>query len=105
NGDGFPDIATGWEQSGQAGIYLHPGKRAVQEPWPYIHLPNNPNIEDALLVDLDGDGHLDLVTCCEGKTCGLFFHWSPPQKELQLRAATSSGNKTLPEPKKPAPKK
>ena len=28
-------------------------------------------------MDLDGDGAIDVVSCCEGKTNAVFVHWAP----------------------------
>jgi hypothetical protein len=42
--------------------------------------------EDALLVDLDRDGRLDVLSCCEGATRAIFVHWSPKRIEDLLRA-------------------
>lgn len=33
--------------------------------------------EDSFFVDLDGDGHIDVVSACEGETSSMFVHWSP----------------------------
>ena len=41
--------------------------------------------EDAVFVDLDGDGDEDIVSCSEGRTRTVHFHWSPrndPQRKV-----------------------
>lgn len=35
-------------------------------------------------VDPDGDGFIDLVSNCEGKTKAIFVHWSPKDKNRLL---------------------
>src|SRR5262245_13741675 len=56
NGDGLPDCVTGWEQSGVVTVCLHPGLKAVKEPWPNVRFKSSGNVEDAVFVDLDNDG-------------------------------------------------
>lgn len=86
NGDGYPDLATGFEEGGVSRIYLNPGHgSASKEHWPYVELPS-PHVEDALLVDLDQNGIVDLVTACEGKTNQIFFHWAPDDPDDYLDA-------------------
>lgn len=77
NGDGYPDIATGWEEGGITRVYQHPGLAKVRQPWPAVAVGKTPNVEDAVWADLDGDGLLDVVSSCEGKTRSLFVHWAP----------------------------
>ncbi len=76
NGDGRPDIATGWEEGGITRVYQHPGVAAVRAPWPAVTVGNTPHVEDAVWVDLDGDGALDVISSCEGRTRQVFVHWS-----------------------------
>lgn len=77
NGDGLPDIVTGWEEGGVTRICINPGPAKAREPWKAFTVGKTVSVEDAVLVDLDGDGRLDVVTCCEGKTRGMFVHWAP----------------------------
>ncbi len=77
NGDGLPDLATGWEEGGQARAYLHPGPEAVREPWPRVVAGRIASPEDALFVDIDGDGRMDVLSSCEGRTRSHFVHWAP----------------------------
>ncbi len=77
NRDGLADIVTGWEQSGLVRIYINPGKAKSKEKWPYVTVGVAPDVEDAVLVDLDADGSLDLVSSSEGKTRRVQVHWAP----------------------------
>ena len=43
--------------------------------------------EDAVFVDLDNDGAVDVISCCEGKTKSVFVHWAPRDKDKYLDAA------------------
>src|ERR1700752_252896 len=38
NGDGLPDIATGWEEGGVVRAYLHPGYAGVRKAWPSVQV-------------------------------------------------------------------
>lgn len=87
NGDRLPDIATGFEQGGVTRVYLHPGREKAASPWPKVSVGATPDAEDALLADLDGDGAMDVVTCCEGKTRSVFFCWAPKEKERFMDAS------------------
>ena len=85
NRDGRLDVVTGWEEGGVIRVCLHPGEKEVTKPWPSVTVGKVKSAEDAVLVDLDGDGALDVVSCCEGKTRTMFIHWAPsePQRYLQ----------------------
>ncbi len=76
NGDGRMDVVTGWEEGGRIRIAVHPGAEC-RRPWPAVTVGRVGQPEDAVLIDLDRDGHLDVVSCCEGKTRTLFAHWAP----------------------------
>lgn len=78
NHDGFPDVVSGWEEGGLVRIYLNPGPLAVKKAWRQTTVGKVKSPEDAVLVDLDRDGRLDVVSCCEGKNRAVYFHWSPP---------------------------
>lgn len=84
NGDGLPDIATGWEQGGQVRAYLHPGHSKVKEKWPAVTVGAVKSPEDAVFADLDGDGATDVVSCCEGGTRSVFVHWAPKERPRYL---------------------
>jgi hypothetical protein len=86
NGDGLPDIATGWEQGGVVRVCLNPGPAKARSPWPAVTVGNVRDVEDAVFADLDGDGALDVVSAGEGKERALFIHWAPKSKERYLDA-------------------
>jgi VCBS repeat protein len=77
NGDGLMDIATGWEEGGLIRVYFNPGPEKARQPWPKITVGNIASPEDAVLVDLNDDGQMDVVSCCEGKVCQVNIHWAP----------------------------
>ncbi len=84
NGDGLLDIATGWEEGGLIRMYLNPGRSKVKQKWPAVTVGKVGSPEDAVFVDLDGDGAVDVVSCCEGRVKSMYVHWSPkdPAKRL-----------------------
>ncbi len=84
NGDGLPDIATGWEEGGMIRAYLHPGKGTVKAPWPAVTVGEVRSPEDAVFADLDGDGAADVVSSCEGGTRCVFVHWAPRERARYL---------------------
>lgn len=77
NRDGLLDIVTGWEESGETRAYLHPGPARVHEPWPSVVVGSAPSVEDAIWVDLNLDGQLDVLSSCEGKEQSLRMHLAP----------------------------
>jgi hypothetical protein len=87
NGDGLMDIATGWEEGGVVRAYLHPGLGKVKQPWPKVTVGKVKSAEDAVFADLDGDGAVDVVSCCEGGTKCVFVHWAPRNKADYLNAS------------------
>ncbi|MEQ8787950.1 MAG: VCBS repeat-containing protein [Pirellulaceae bacterium] len=84
NGDGLPDITTGWEEGGVIRVYVNPGPQKAKHAWPAVTVGAVKSPEDAVLVDLDGDGALDVVSSCEGKTRTVFVHWAPAEAERYL---------------------
>lgn len=84
NGDGLPDIVTGWEQGGVTRLASHPGLQRVKDKWPAVVVGRTPDVEDAVLVDLDGDGALDVVSSSEGETRRMFVSWAPTSKDRLL---------------------
>lgn len=74
NGDGWPDMVTGWEEGGEVRLYLNPGPRRAREPWPRVTVGMVRDAEDAVFADLDSDGRLDVVSCTEGQTRTVFWH-------------------------------
>jgi hypothetical protein len=87
NGDGLPDIATGWEEGGVIRAYLNPGTAKAGSRWPAVTVGNVKSPEDAVMADLDGDGAMDVVSSCEGNNRTVFIHWAPTDKEKYLDAA------------------
>jgi len=79
NGDGLPDIATGWEEGGRVKVYVNPGAKKAKTAWPQVTVGEVRSPEDAVLADLDGDGAVDVVSCCEGSTQTVFVHWAPKE--------------------------
>lgn len=77
NGDGLQDLVVGWEESGQVRAYFHPGKKAVREAWPFAEVGTAPSVEDAVWVDLNGDGRWDVLSSCEGNEQSLRMHFAP----------------------------
>ncbi len=82
NGDGLQDIATGWEEGGKVRAYLNPGHKKAREPWPAVTGGSVPSPEDAVFVDLNRDGAVDVVSSTEGKSRTLFVHWAPSENYL-----------------------
>ena len=91
NGDGYQDIATGWEEGGVVRAYLHPGYMNVKGAWPAVTVGKVRKPEDAVFVDLDSDGSVDVVSACEGQTKTIYVHWAPKDraKYLSPRAWTT----------------
>lgn len=85
NADGLPDIATAWEEGGQIRVYLNPGPAAAKRPWPAVTVGRVPTPEDAVLVDLDGDGAVDVVSCCEAGQA-IYIHWAPRGPDSLMNA-------------------
>lgn len=87
NGDGLMDIATGWEEGGVVRAYLHPGRGKERQEWPAVTVGEVRSAEDAVFVDLDADGAMDVVSSCEGGTRSMFVHWAPGDAAAYLDAA------------------
>ncbi|MCD0458504.1 FG-GAP repeat domain-containing protein [Roseiconus lacunae] len=76
DGDGHLDVVTGWEESGVVRFYLNPGPDLAKQPWPAVTVAAAASPEDAVPVDVDGDGNLDIVSCHEGKRRQVLVHFS-----------------------------
>lgn len=77
DGDGLPDIVSGFESEGVTILFRNPGPPRAKESWPSITLGKTPKAEDATFVDLDGDGALDVVTSSEQHFERVFIQWNP----------------------------
>ena len=86
NNDGLMDIATGWEEGGITRAYINPGYDKAKQKWPAVTAGITPGVEDAVFIDLDNDGAVDVVTSCEGKKRSLNIHWAPKQNYLDSQA-------------------
>ncbi|MEJ2703330.1 MAG: VCBS repeat-containing protein, partial [Sedimentisphaerales bacterium] len=84
NRDGWTDITTGWEEGGLTRLYLNPGPQKAKGKWPSVTTGETPSVEDAVFVDLDGDGAVDVVSCCEGSTQCVFVQWAPKNAQDYL---------------------
>lgn len=80
NQDGLPDLVTGWEEGGVVRVYEHPGFDFVTKPWPKQTVGDVKKAEDAVFVDLDHDGLLDVVSSCEGNIRTAYVHWNRGKK-------------------------
>ncbi|PQO31287.1 hypothetical protein C5Y96_13165 [Blastopirellula marina] len=91
NGDGLPDLCTGWEEGGMIRAYLHPGHANVKQPWPAVTVGEVKSPEDAVFMDVNGDGAMDVVSSCEGKQQTIFTHLAPtnPDEYLKREAWTT----------------
>ncbi len=76
--DGDLDLAVGWEEDGVTRLYLNPGPSPeVYRKWEWIECGLTPNVEDAMIMDVDGDGRPDVVSCSEGAEKRIFVHFAP----------------------------
>ncbi len=74
NGDGMLDIVTGWEEGGKVRVCVNPGPAMVRAQWPSTEVGTAADVEEAIFTDLDGDGHLEVVSATEGDTRTVFWH-------------------------------
>lgn len=86
DGDGRLDLVTGWEEGGQVRVYLQPPKDRIREPWPAVTVGRVNSPEDACFFDVNGDGRLDVISCCEGNEQTVFVHLAPRQVDQFLVA-------------------
>jgi hypothetical protein len=84
DGDGLADVATAWEEGGEIRVCLNPGPSRVRSAWPSVTIGRVRSPEDAVIVDLDGDGFPDVVSCAEGRTRSVFVHWNPGDPDALL---------------------
>ena len=85
NGDGLPDLCTGWEEGGVIRVYLHPGHAKAKQPWPAVTVGKVKSPEDAVFMDVNGDGAIDVVSSCEGRQKTMFVHFAPTKPEDYLQ--------------------
>ncbi len=76
NNDGKLDIVTGWEESGVTKIYIHPGLENIKKNWPAVIVGNTPAVEDAVFMDANNDGKMDVVSLTEKGSETIFVHWN-----------------------------
>lgn len=86
NGDGRMDLTTGWEEGGLVRVYLNPGPLKASASWPAVTVGRVRSPEDAVFADMDGDGAVDVVSSCEGRTRSMFVHWAPKNRAHYLDA-------------------
>lgn len=84
DGDGLEDVVTSFETSGEVMVYLHPASGVLSEPWPSVNVGSIARGEDALGMDVDGDGAIDIVSSHEGDTMGIYVHWAPIDPTLYM---------------------
>lgn len=94
--DGRLDIGTGWEEGGQIRIAFQPVASKVRRLWTSIKVGSNKSPEDAVFADVNGDGWLDVISCCEGKQQSVFFHLNPGSVD-SVRNARKWKTQLLPE--------
>ena len=82
NADGALDLVVPWEESGLVIVYLNPGPSQATSPWPAVTVGEVAAVEDAVLVDLDSNGQLDVVSCCQGNVQTMYVHWAPSAAAL-----------------------
>lgn len=87
NGDSLADVVTGWEEGGLTRLYVNPGPAAVAGVWPYVTVASIASPEDAVAVDVDGDGAFDVVTAAEGTNRKLYVSWAPTRTTAYLDSA------------------
>lgn len=83
--DGRTDIVTGWEEAGAVRICFGPEPADVQNRWPVAQIGDVRSPEDAVFADVNQDGWLDVVSCCEGRTQTIFLHLSPGRDSASVR--------------------
>ena len=87
NEDGLVDITTGWEEGGITKVYLHPGYNKAKQEWPAVSVGNTKSVEDAVFADVNGDGAVDVVSCCEGGTKTIYAHVAPREPSRYMESA------------------
>lgn len=70
DGDGRQDVVTPWEEGGRVTVALDRGYDADPR-WEIDVVGREKSVEDAVAVDLDGDGGLEVVAAAEGNALVL----------------------------------
>ena len=78
DGDGRLDVVTGWEEGGAVRAAFAPPIDRIREPWPAATVGRVAAPEDAVAVDLDGDGRLEVLSSAEGEGKRLSVHRLAP---------------------------
>jgi len=78
DGDGRLDVVTGWEEGGAIRVCYQPPRARVGARWLCETAGRVGDPEDAVPVDLDNDGRLDIVSASEGRTLAMHVHWNRP---------------------------
>lgn len=86
NNDGRLDVTVGFEEGDLTRAFLHPGVDEVKTPWPAVTVGGSPSVEDAVFADLDADGAMDVISCCEGGERKVIIHWAPSDAGDYLNA-------------------
>lgn len=95
DGDGRLDLTTGWEEGGQVRVYFHPEVARIREPWPHVIVGRVRSPEDAVFLDVNRDGILDVVSSCEGRVRTVHVHLAPGEREA-LRDASRWETRAFP---------
>lgn len=74
DGDGRLDVVTAWEEGGEIRVCLQPAAADLRRPWPCEVVGRVGDPEDAVALDLDGDGRLEVVSSSEGDTRAMHVH-------------------------------
>ena len=96
--DGRLDVVTGWEEGGRIRVCFQPKQSDIRQPWPSIEAGKVKSPEDAVFVDVNHDGWLDVVSSCEGSQQAVFFHLNPGT--ASVRNASLWNTQVLPESEK-----
>lgn len=80
--DGLLDLSVAWENQEVTRVYLNPGPGAAADTWPALEVGRTPSVEDSVLVDLNQDGVLDVVSSLEKDAERVVVHWGPKETAL-----------------------
>ena len=77
NRDGQHDLVVGWEQGGLTRVYISESSNGSWPNLQVITVGEAPDVEDAVFIDLDDDGSIDVVSSTEGESRRIIVHWAP----------------------------